>query len=212
MILEEGGLQLQHIASKERTPLTPVSSTRFVEFETANDLKTAVEKLDQREFKGARVNCVADVRIPPSPKEPWKPGKEILIPTPRFNPTPTVNPTGPAPREEATHPLMTTTGDSPLHPEATARAATTASAPPSLSAETTTTEMDMAAAPLPAPGLMTSLPRAVPMMSSMMRVYRCRPRHALMTPTWRRLGLSDVRARRPGVDICRLMTAVLTGK
>ncbi|KAJ5683897.1 uncharacterized protein N7477_000242 [Penicillium maclennaniae] len=37
----------------------------FVEFETANDLKTAVEKLDQREFKGSRVTCVADVREPP---------------------------------------------------------------------------------------------------------------------------------------------------
>ncbi|KAJ5888102.1 Nucleotide-binding alpha-beta plait [Penicillium taxi] len=34
----------------------------FVEFETANDLKTAVEKLDQREFKGARVSCVADIQ------------------------------------------------------------------------------------------------------------------------------------------------------
>ncbi|KAF2971039.1 hypothetical protein GQX73_g2621 [Xylaria multiplex] len=32
----------------------------FVEFETAADLKTAVEKLDNREFKGQRVNCVAD--------------------------------------------------------------------------------------------------------------------------------------------------------
>lgn len=35
----------------------------FVEFETAADLKTAVEKLDGREFKGARVTCVADVCI-----------------------------------------------------------------------------------------------------------------------------------------------------
>ena len=34
---------------------------RFVEFENAGDLKTAVEKLDQREFKGATVSCVADV-------------------------------------------------------------------------------------------------------------------------------------------------------
>lgn len=33
----------------------------FVEFETAADLKTAVEKLDGREFKGVRVTCVADV-------------------------------------------------------------------------------------------------------------------------------------------------------
>ncbi|TGJ86261.1 hypothetical protein E0Z10_g2497 [Xylaria hypoxylon] len=35
----------------------------FVEFETAADLKTAVEKLDTREFKGQRVNCVADVGL-----------------------------------------------------------------------------------------------------------------------------------------------------
>lgn len=33
----------------------------FVEFETAADLKTAVEKLDGREFKGVRVTCIADV-------------------------------------------------------------------------------------------------------------------------------------------------------
>ena len=41
--------------------------SRFVEFETANDLKTAVEKLDQREFKGSRVTCVADVRAQSNP-------------------------------------------------------------------------------------------------------------------------------------------------
>lgn len=35
---------------------------RFVEFENAADLRTAVEKLDNREFKGQRVTCVADVR------------------------------------------------------------------------------------------------------------------------------------------------------
>ncbi|KAI8686252.1 hypothetical protein NCS55_00299900 [Fusarium keratoplasticum] len=35
----------------------------FVEFETAADLRTAVEKLDGREFKGQRVQCVADVEL-----------------------------------------------------------------------------------------------------------------------------------------------------
>lgn len=35
----------------------------FVEFETAADLRTAVEKLDNREFKGQRVTCIADVSI-----------------------------------------------------------------------------------------------------------------------------------------------------
>lgn len=33
----------------------------FVEFETAADLRTAVEKLDGREFKGVRVTCTPDV-------------------------------------------------------------------------------------------------------------------------------------------------------
>ncbi|KAI0011491.1 hypothetical protein F4779DRAFT_572972 [Xylariaceae sp. FL0662B] len=34
----------------------------FVEFETATDLKSAVEKLDGREFKGQRVTCIADTQ------------------------------------------------------------------------------------------------------------------------------------------------------
>ncbi|KAL3420782.1 pre-mRNA splicing factor [Phlyctema vagabunda] len=34
----------------------------FVEFETAADLKTAVEKLDGREFKGVPVRCIADTQ------------------------------------------------------------------------------------------------------------------------------------------------------
>lgn len=38
----------------------------FVEFETAADLKKAVESLDGREFKEQRVNCVANVRISPA--------------------------------------------------------------------------------------------------------------------------------------------------
>lgn len=33
----------------------------FVEFESAADLRTAVEKLDNREFKNSRVTCVANV-------------------------------------------------------------------------------------------------------------------------------------------------------
>lgn len=37
----------------------------FVEFESAADLRTAVEKLDGREFKGARVTCVANVSFHP---------------------------------------------------------------------------------------------------------------------------------------------------
>ncbi len=35
---------------------------RFVEYETSADLRSAVEKLDERDFKGQSVRCVADVR------------------------------------------------------------------------------------------------------------------------------------------------------
>jgi hypothetical protein len=41
--------------------LTMLALPRFVEFETAADLSTAVEKLDNREFKGRTVHCVANV-------------------------------------------------------------------------------------------------------------------------------------------------------
>jgi transcription initiation factor TFIID subunit 15 len=34
---------------------------RFVEYETMAALKTAVEKLDNREFKTATVHCISDV-------------------------------------------------------------------------------------------------------------------------------------------------------
>lgn len=33
----------------------------FVEYETAADLATAVEKLDNHEFKGSSVRCISDV-------------------------------------------------------------------------------------------------------------------------------------------------------
>ncbi|KAI9762114.1 MAG: hypothetical protein M4579_000594 [Chaenotheca gracillima] len=38
----------------------------FVEFETAADLRSAIEKLDQAEFKGVRVTCTADEEGPRS--------------------------------------------------------------------------------------------------------------------------------------------------
>ncbi|KJZ74610.1 hypothetical protein HIM_05960 [Hirsutella minnesotensis 3608] len=41
----------------------------FVEFETAADLRTAVEKLDGREFKGNRVQCIADTQPDFPPRE-----------------------------------------------------------------------------------------------------------------------------------------------
>ncbi|GFP53718.1 pre-mRNA-splicing factor srp2 [Trichoderma asperellum] len=42
----------------------------FVEFETAADLRTAVEKLDGREFKGARVQCLVDTQPEMPPRDP----------------------------------------------------------------------------------------------------------------------------------------------
>ena len=38
-----------------------INGVRFVEFETAGDLKVAVDKLDNQDFKGASVRCVSDV-------------------------------------------------------------------------------------------------------------------------------------------------------
>lgn len=46
--------------------------TGFVEYETAADLTTAVEKLDRREFKGQEVTCTQDISDPPPPP-PFKP-------------------------------------------------------------------------------------------------------------------------------------------
>ena len=43
---------------------TIINDARFVEFETAGDLKVAVDKLDNQDFKGASVRCVADVCFP----------------------------------------------------------------------------------------------------------------------------------------------------
>lgn len=40
-----------------------LTNDRFVEYETAADLASAVEKLDNNEFKGSTVRCISDVRI-----------------------------------------------------------------------------------------------------------------------------------------------------
>ena len=53
------------MAKGETRPATQchsiINNARFVEFETAGDLKVAVDKLDNQDFKGASVRCVADV-------------------------------------------------------------------------------------------------------------------------------------------------------
>jgi len=45
----------------------------FVEFETSADMKTAVEKLDNTDFKGAMVHCVADEQAEAPPSHPYPP-------------------------------------------------------------------------------------------------------------------------------------------
>lgn len=54
---------------------------RFVEFETAADLKVAVEKLDNQEFKGNTVRCTPDVSVPLQLDNPGKPPsrKKLLL-------------------------------------------------------------------------------------------------------------------------------------
>lgn len=44
-------------------PGTSLTCSSTVEFETLEDLKRACAFLDQREFKGYRVTCLADVRL-----------------------------------------------------------------------------------------------------------------------------------------------------
>ncbi|KAI9661039.1 MAG: hypothetical protein M1821_009366 [Bathelium mastoideum] len=53
----------------------PSAGKGFVEYETANDLQTAVEKLDGQEFKGASVRCIVDTQaeIPrPPPRDRFR--------------------------------------------------------------------------------------------------------------------------------------------
>lgn len=45
--------------NRERDPAG--TGKGFVEYETAADLASAVEKLDNSEFKGATVRCISDV-------------------------------------------------------------------------------------------------------------------------------------------------------
>lgn len=95
----------------------------FVEFESAADLRTAVEKLDGREFKGQRVNCVADVC-----NYLLTSSLVTIALTKQIRPSPTLRreiATGPD-LPEVAHPTMdpqaVTTTDVALLEEATARA------------------------------------------------------------------------------------------
>lgn len=57
MIVMEKGQSSNPIGGE----LLTYTIARFVEFETDTDLKTAVEKLDNQDFKGTNVHCYADV-------------------------------------------------------------------------------------------------------------------------------------------------------
>ena len=46
--------------------LLKLTCLSFVEFESAADMKVAVDKLDSSEFKGSNVRCIADVRAAPN--------------------------------------------------------------------------------------------------------------------------------------------------
>lgn len=59
LALARGKHQSTSKATGSRTSTNKVSS--FVEYETAADLATAVEKLDNRDFKNATVRCISDV-------------------------------------------------------------------------------------------------------------------------------------------------------
>lgn len=51
--------------------LALLTTIRYVEYETAADLASAVEKLDNREFKGATVRCISDVSSHQLPNSLW---------------------------------------------------------------------------------------------------------------------------------------------
>lgn len=57
---DPGGLGVGYV----RTHMVQTHNTdnrRYVEYETAQDLKTAIEKLDGADFKGSAVHCIDDV-------------------------------------------------------------------------------------------------------------------------------------------------------
>ncbi|OAF62219.1 hypothetical protein VC83_01055 [Pseudogymnoascus destructans] len=81
----------------------------FVEFETAADLRTAVEKLDGREFKGARVTCTADTQ-PDMPRDRLRSRSPPAAPIPATTTTVVPAATPPAATATATAlPVGTTT-------------------------------------------------------------------------------------------------------
>ncbi|KAJ5750070.1 hypothetical protein N7533_007098 [Penicillium manginii] len=120
----------------------------FVEFETANDLKTAVEKLDQRDFKGSRVTCLADIQSHEDrpPRDPYR---------------------SRSPRRPYPPPWMNMTEGSRLL-EDTAPGTTIVNGHPFRFVESTTNVMDMDVALPRVLGWKTTHRRVVPMRTHMM--------------------------------------------
>lgn len=59
----QSGLDVVYSEVSRDRDTTGSGGKGFVEYETAADLATAVEKLDQHDFKGAPVTCVSDVSV-----------------------------------------------------------------------------------------------------------------------------------------------------
>lgn len=53
--------------------IVPLNFVSYVEYETAADLRKAIEGLDNREFKGANVHCAVDVSCPAQPSHSVRP-------------------------------------------------------------------------------------------------------------------------------------------
>nr|POE84820.1 serine/arginine-rich splicing factor 6 [Quercus suber] len=76
--------------NRDRDPQSGGKGSSYVEYETAADLAAAVEKLDNADFKGSTVRCVADVSFTWHPLDDlstniWEPQSEVPRPRePRF--------------------------------------------------------------------------------------------------------------------------------
>lgn len=80
----EGKRRPRGVNPHERIALADPCAHSFVEFESAADLRTAVEKLDGRDFKGKSVTCVADVSLRCHGKDDCVPNLTRPSPKPRL--------------------------------------------------------------------------------------------------------------------------------
>jgi transcription initiation factor TFIID subunit 15 len=61
----QSGLDVVYSEVNRERDTTGSGGKGFVEYETAADLESAVEKLHQHDFKGVPVNCISDVSARP---------------------------------------------------------------------------------------------------------------------------------------------------